>query len=190
MEFFRNFSLNFYPLSEDSLEKISELLTLKTFPKNYELVSLGQNPTNVYILKSGIIRAYNIDEKGKERTKTIYTPIMTSGNLGALIKNEPSTLIYECLTDCEVLECDYQSFYNLSLQHHEISIFHYKILEAIYIREESKILELQILDATQRYKNLQEKFPGIDNLINQYHIASYLNITPVQLSRIRKNYIN
>jgi len=29
--------------------------------------------------------------------------------------------------------------------------------------------------------------PGIENLIPLYHIASYLNITPVQLSRIRKD---
>ena len=58
------------------------------------------------------------------------------------------------------------------------------------MREEEKILDLSMLNATQRYEKLKEKHPGIDNLINQYHIASYLNITPVQLSRVRKNYLN
>ncbi len=188
MDFFKEFALSLHPLSEDGLERIFNLLTIKKFPKNYELVSLNQTPVNAYILKTGVIRSYSV-EKNKEHTKTIYTPISTSGNLGALIKNEPSTLIYECLTDCEVLEFNYKDFYNLSLQYHEISIFHYKILQNVYIREEGKILELQMLDATQRYKKLQENYPGIDNLINQYHIASYLNITPVQLSRIRKNSI-
>ncbi|RKF03191.1 CRP-like cAMP-binding protein [Tenacibaculum lutimaris] len=189
MDFFKEFALSFHPLSEDGLERIFSLLTIKKFPKNFELVSLHQTPVNAYILKTGVIRAYSIDEKNKEHTRTIYTPISTSGNLGALIKNEPSTLIYECLTDCEVLECNYKDFYNLSLNHHEISIFHYKILQSVYIREVDRILELQMLDASQRYKKLQENYPGIDNLINQYHIASYLNITPVQLSRIRKNFI-
>ncbi|MGG6230575.1 Crp/Fnr family transcriptional regulator [Tenacibaculum sp. SDUM215027] len=189
MEFFRDFSQNFHPLSEGALNKLFNILTIKKFSKGYELVSLGQKPTNIYILKKGIIRSYNIGVKGKEHTKTLYTPVITSGNLSALIKNEPSELVYECLTDCEVLECNYQNFYNLSLEYHEISIFHYKILQSIYIREVSKILELQMLDATQRYKKLQENYPNIDNLINQYHIASYLNITPVQLSRIRKNSI-
>jgi len=188
MDFFKEFALSFHPLSEDGLERIFNLLTIKKFPKKYELVSLNQIPINAYILKTGVIRSYSV-EKNKEHTKTIYTPISTSGNLGALIKNEPSTLVYECLTDCEVLECNYKDFYNLSLQHHEISIFHYKILQSVYIREEAKILELQMLDATKRYKKLQENYPGIDNLINQYHIASYLNITPVQLSRIRKKFI-
>lgn len=190
MNFFRDFVFNFHNVSENSFEGFSKIIKEKTFLKNDKIVDLGNVPVNFYILKKGIIRAYIIDENGKEYTKTIYVPMNTSGNLGALVKKEPSNLIYECLTDCEVLECNYSHFYTLSLKHHDLSIFHYKVLEAVYIREEAKILELTMLNATQRYKKLKERHPGIDNLINQYHIASYLNITPVQLSRVRKNYRN
>ncbi len=49
-----------------------------------------------------------------------------------------------------------------------------------------RISELSSLNATERYVKLKKEIPDIDNLIQQYHIASYLNITPVQLSRIRK----
>ncbi|KAB1154684.1 Crp/Fnr family transcriptional regulator [Tenacibaculum aiptasiae] len=188
MSFFRNFVFNFYDkVSENSFEEFNRLMFFKSFSKDHKLVDLNQTPTNFYILKSGVVRSFLVDEKGKEYTKTIFVPITTTGNLGALITNTPSNLIYECLTDCEVLECSYQSFYNLSLKHHDLSIFHYKVLEHIYMREEAKILELSILDASQRYEKLKNRLPNIDNLINQYHIASYLNITPVQLSRIKKN---
>ncbi|WP_420552785.1 Crp/Fnr family transcriptional regulator [Tenacibaculum aiptasiae] len=188
MSFFRNFVFNFYDkVSENSFEEFNRLMFSKSFSKDHKLVDLNQTPTNFYILKSGVVRSFLVDEKGKEYTKTIFVPITTTGNLGALITNTPSNLIYECLTDCEVLECNYQSFYNLSLKYHDLSIFHYKVLEHIYMREEAKILELSILDASQRYEKLKKRLPNIDNLINQYHIASYLNITPVQLSRIKKN---
>ncbi|WP_272150397.1 Crp/Fnr family transcriptional regulator [Tenacibaculum aiptasiae] len=188
MSFFRNFVFNFYnKVSENSFEEFNRLMFSKSFSKDHKLVDLNQTPTNFYILKSGVVRSFLVDEKGKEYTKTIFVPITTTGNLGALITNTPSNLIYECLTDCEVLECNYQSFYSLSLKYHDLSIFHYKVLEHIYMREEAKILELSILDASQRYEKLKKRLPNIDNLINQYHIASYLNITPVQLSRIRKN---
>ncbi len=190
MSFFRDFVYNFHNVSENSFKEFNNLVEEKKFPKNEVLVKLGQIPTNFYILKKGVMRAYITDEKGKEHTKTLYTPIVTSGNLGALIKKSPSNLIYECLTECEILECNYHSFYKLSTKHHDLSIFHYRVLEAVYIREEAKILELSMLNATQRYEKLKARFPKIDNLINQYHIASYLNITPVQLSRIRKNYLN
>lgn len=187
MDFFRNFVNRFHVVSEESFILFNELIKPTKFLKNHKLVRIGQTPTNFYVLKSGIIRAYIIDEKGKERTRTIYTATGTTGNLRALITKEPSVLIYECLTDCEVLQCNYEDFYKLSLKHHDLSIFHYNVLEQIYIREEAKILELTLLDATERYKKIQQKIPNVDNLINQYHIASYLNITPVQLSRIRKN---
>jgi hypothetical protein len=51
---------------------------------------------------------------------------------------------------------------------------------------ESEIFSLAVLDASERYLKLQEEIPDIDNIMTQYHIAAYLNITPVQLSRIRK----
>jgi len=186
MDFFKSFVYNFHNVSDESFKKFAELITPKTFLKDHKIVKIGQVPVNFYILKSGIVRAFATDDKGKEYTRTIYTPIGTTGNLSSLITKEPSNLIYECLTDCEVLQCNYEDFYKLSIKHHDLSVFHYKVLERVYIREESKILDLTLLDATNRYKKLQEKIPNIDNLINQYHIASYLNITPVQLSRIRK----
>ncbi|CAM1353022.1 Crp/Fnr family transcriptional regulator [Tenacibaculum insulae] len=187
MDFFRNFVYSLHNVSENSFEKFQGLTKNLKLLKHHKIVSLGQIPIYFYILKKGVIRSYMIDEKGKEHTKTIYTPIVTSGNLGALIKKTPSNLIYECLTDCEVIECCYPSFCELSSKNHDLSIFHYKVLQAIFIREEAKILNLLMLNATERYEELQERSPGIDNLINQYHIASYLNITPVQLSRIRRD---
>ncbi|MCT4698197.1 Crp/Fnr family transcriptional regulator [Tenacibaculum haliotis] len=186
MSFFKDFVFNIHPISENSLKEFSALAKRKSLQKNQIIVDLGDIPVNFYILRKGIIRAYIIDEKGKEHTRTIYTPIDTSGNLGALIKKQPSKLIYECLTDCEVVECNYNDFNVLSLKYHDLSVFQYKVLERIYIREEAKILELLMLNSTQRYRKLRNKLPGIDNLINQYHIASFLNITAVQLSRVRK----
>lgn len=187
MSFFKKFVYNIHRVSENSLTEFSNLTKRVSTKKNEIIVNIGDVPVNFYILKKGIIRAYFIDNNGKEHTRTIYTPVGTSGNLRALIKKERSDLIYECLTDCEILECNYDSFYSLSRKYHDLAIFHFKVMEAIYTREEAKILELLMLNATQRYQQLKIKLPKIDNLINQYHIASFLNITPVQLSRIRKN---
>jgi hypothetical protein len=42
------------------------------------------------------------------------------------------------------------------------------------------------MDAKAQYLALLKKMPNIEELIPQYQIASYLSITPVQLSRIRR----
>ena len=69
----------------------------------------------------------------------------------------------------------------------DISNLYNRILESVYILYEAKQLETAALDATQRYLQLKRRIPNIENLIPQYQIASYLNISPVQLSRIRKS---
>ena len=40
-------------------------------------------------------------------------------------------------------------------------------------------------DATENYMVFRKEFPNLENQIHLYHIASYLGITPIQLSRIR-----
>jgi ribosomal protein L10 len=50
--------------------------------------------------------------------------------------------------------------------------------------------ELSSLDAKQLYLKLLEEKPQILESIPLNHIASYLNITPVQLSRIRRDLKN
>jgi hypothetical protein len=49
-------------------------------------------------------------------------------------------------------------------------------------REMSFLLE----DAATRYARFQEEYPGIQDSVKQYHVASFLGITPEGLSRIRK----
>jgi hypothetical protein len=52
---------------------------------------------------------------------------------------------------------------------------------------ENRIHDLTSLDATELYLKLKSESPEIEKLIPLYHIASYLNVTPVQLSRIRRD---
>ncbi|CAL2077036.1 Crp/Fnr family transcriptional regulator [Tenacibaculum sp. 190524A02b] len=187
MEIFRNVVNSIHPLSDEVFNEYVSLSTFKKLPKNYKIAEVNKISTSYCILISGAVSAFLTDENGKEHIRTLYTPITTAGNLSSLIQKTPSKLTYECLTDCDVLEFKYDDVYQLSLKRHEFAIFHYKTLEMIYAREAYKIIELSSLDATQRYQKLLQQSPNINQLVNQYHIASYLNITSVQLSRIKKN---
>ena len=51
--------------------------------------------------------------------------------------------------------------------------------------KEKREIELVTMEAKDRYVIFQEEHPQIEQLIPQYHIASYLGISPTQLSRIR-----
>ena len=132
------------------------------------------------------MRAYLGSETGKEYNKNFFMPFSFVGAFTGLIKRQPSTLIYEALTDCKVYEVDFETFMVLCKEDINISNLYNRVLEHVFIKYEERQLELISMDATQRYLKLIKKIPEIEHLISQYQIASYLSITPVQLSRIRK----
>lgn len=187
MEFITNFVSNLSSLSESSKKKFLDLLTLNTYEKGQVIAHLGEIPTDFYVLKSGIVRSYITNDKGKEFIRTFFVPVASTGSFSALILERPSRLTYDCLTNCEIYSGNFKAFKKLAAENLDVSRMYSAVLERIFIRMEKRIFELSVLDATKRYLNLKKEIPDIDNLIPQYHIASYLNITPVQLSRIRKS---
>jgi len=173
-------------LSEASFKKLQCLATYRKFPAKKILVDKTIVPTKVYMLVSGVITAFVNSESGKQFNKRLFTPISFAGALTAILKNESSKVTYMTLTECKVYEIDFEEFKELCRQEFEVGRLYVKLLEHIFITYETRSLDLMRLDATERYLKLRKQIPNIDNLIPQYQIASYLNITPVQLSRIRK----
>ena len=177
---------SFSPISEDSFEKLTQISTFQKIKANTPVVTVGQVPQYVYLLSSGIMRAYMIAEDGKQHNKKLFSGLSCVGPLTALIKNSPSELIYETITDCNTYEINFIEFRKLCREHFELGRLYVKILEYIFIEYEQRNLDLMSLNATERYLKLQRQIPDIDSLIPQFQIASYLGVTTVQLSRIRK----
>ncbi len=161
-------------------------MKLKHHKKGDILVKKGETPHTFYILTKGLLRSFITDTNGNDHIRTIFTPISTTGSLSSLITNRASNACYDCLTETEILEGDFNVFKKLTNEHHEMSMFYNTVLESIFLRTEKRFYELSVLTSTERYLQLKQEIPNIENLIPQYHIASYLNITAVQLSRIRK----
>lgn len=180
------FKLKFKDIPEESMDAFIRLASEVEYKKNETITKTGDISKNFYIIKSGVVRSFYADEKGKEYTRSIFVAGSTTGSLGSLISGEPSKLSYQCLSDCVLYKFVYRDFKNLTKEDHNILFLHNKILEYIFILLESRIHELALLNATERYLKLKKEIPEIETLIPQYHIASYLNVSAVQLSRIRK----
>lgn len=177
---------SFINVSEESFVKLQKISAFKNLEANKPIAKAGDITSKIYMLFSGLMRVYLSTENGKEFNKNFFMPISFVGSFTALIQNEPSKLTYETLTECKVFEIDFNKLINLCKQDIAISNLYNKIVEHIFIKYEERQIELISLDAKHRYLALRERIPDIDTLIPQYHIASYLSVTPVQLSRIRK----
>lgn len=177
---------SFGHIPEDTFLKLQGISKFKKIDANTQLDELGKVPSKLYLMISGVMRCYVTSESGKEFNKRFFFSMDFAGSLTALIKNAPSEIVYETITECTFYEIDYRKLKEMCATDMVVSNLYTSILEKVFMRYEKRQLELISLNASQRYLKLKSDIPKIDILVPQYHIASYLSITPVQLSRIRK----
>ena len=65
-----------------------------------------------------------------------------------------------------------------------------KALEKVYIIKQMREIELLLEDAQSRYIHFLDQYPMLHKRLKQHYIASYLGISPVSLSRIRRKMSN
>jgi CRP-like cAMP-binding protein len=175
-----------FHVSKDTFIILQKLASKRNLKAGEVIVKQGGKSKKIAFLVSGLMRAYSTLESGKQITKNIFTPMGFVGGFSSIINRKPSLLCYETLVDSVVFEVNLDEFISLSKTNIDISNLYNRILEHVFIMYEKKQLEAMALNGKQRYLSLKKQIPNIENLIPQYQIASYLNISPVQLSRIRK----
>lgn len=177
-------------VSEETYLEFQKIANFKTVEAGTQIVKMNEIPTKVYLLVSGSVRCYLSTESGKEFNKTFCLPISLIASLTALLNKSPSVFTFQALTDCELYEVEFSKIMDLCNKYPFVNSLYAKVLEQVYVKYEKRLVELISLDAKDRYLELRKQIPNVDKLIPQYHIASYLGITAVQLSRIRKKIDN
>ena len=76
---------------------------------------------------------------------------------------------------------DYTALYQSHPYWQEVSR---KTVDQLYIAKERRECQLLLLNAAERLAEFRAEFPGLESRIPQYHVAAYLGISPVTLSRI------
>jgi len=174
-------------ISSKSLKELKKKLFYKCYEKDTNLIS----EEKFYILKSGVIKSNIQTTDNKKYNTKLFIPDSKStiiSNILNIPKSNNNT--YKCLTKVELYECTYKAFIGLVEEDFEISKFYNRLLEYQSILNEKRIDDLVELNTKQRYLKLLEEIPYIEKLIPKYQIANYLNISPVQLTRIRKGKIS
>lgn len=174
-------------LSEKTLGQMSEVFVVDELKKGEYFIKKGQFAKEIAFLETGIVRAFYVNSEGKEYNKTFFSAPSIIGSYASLISKEKNAVAQQALTDCKIWKASFQKIEELSVGNYEIERLRRTIAESFFLSNEKKELEMALLDADKRYLILQKEYPGIELEIPQYHIASYLGISPTQLSRIRKS---
>jgi CRP/FNR family cyclic AMP-dependent transcriptional regulator len=89
-------------LTNDPLLQLAQSAPLRKYPKGQILFYEGDSPSNVYILKSGAIKIYDIDDKGNERIVHVISPPSLFPAVLFFSQSEASNTFYSTLSECEV----------------------------------------------------------------------------------------
>lgn len=146
----------------------------------------GDNDQSLYVVKSGLLKAYYLSNEGKENIKSFIEPGDNIGSLLAAHRNGSCRFSLLCLKSCELIKVDFRAIYQASLTDIEMATAVGKFLLAFAMKKEHREYELLCLSAEERYRILLCDKPELIALVTQNDLARYLGVTPVSLSRIKQ----
>lgn len=192
---YKNFIKQYITLNLIEWNILKSKLTVKSFKKGEIILHQGDICKNLYFINRGLARGFMIDENGKDFTWSIYfndsNAHMTNlfvTDYPSFLEQKPSSFHIEALEDCEVVVStflDIQFLYN-HLKKGER--FGRLMAEEAYKHLHHRSINKTTKSAKERFEALVEQTPYLLQKVPQYHIATFLGVTPQHLSRLKKEY--
>lgn len=173
-----------YPLPESSKKMLKEYIEEVRHSKEHILLRADKIETSIYFIKKGIVRAYAIQD-GSEITFWFGTEGEPVISMKSYVENKPGYENIELLEDCEFYKLKTKDLQKLFIEDITIANWGRKFAEQELIKTEERLISREFRTALERYKRLLKESPDLLQRVQLGHIASYLGITQVSLSRIR-----
>lgn len=173
-------------LSNESRLAFQQIITRKEYARNDFFIREGQHPRTIAFGYKGLFSQYFTAANGDIIIKRFFPEGYYCTSMSALLSGSPSDFTIKALEDTSVFEYDYQAFKRLTKTHSDIADAYIRYLEIHWVIEkEPQEIALRYETAKSRYIAFLKQFPSLEARLKQHEIASYLGVTPTQLSRIR-----
>lgn len=172
--------------NSDDLLSLDPNAITKRFSKGEIIQKAGDKKTHAYFIKSGLLRSYIIDSKGKEHIYLFAPENWFIGDMEAMEFDQPAELYIECLEDSEIILFDKDRMFHSELSKDQI-LSNAHIVYRRIARLQRRVLMMVGSPAADRYAYFLTTYPELANRIPQHMIASFLGIAPQTLSKIRGN---
>ena len=150
------------------------------------LFAQGDSDSSIYVVSSGLLKAYYSTLEGKELIKSFIQSGEFIGSLIAGHTAEPCTFNLRCLEDSKLRRIPFAELKSMAMHKPEASGLVINSLIELAIKKERREYEFLCLSASERFALLKQRSPELVSRLTQNDIARYLGITPVALSRIKQ----
>lgn len=149
-------------------------------------IQAGDITKQMCFIASGLLRIYYIDQAGNEVNQHFYQANEVLAPVSVMMNNEPCQYYVQALEPSSVLLADGHTLFELGNENIEWLRLENNIMKTVFLKTAKREAKLLLGNAEQRYKWFLKEYAELASKLPQYHIASFLGITPVSLSRLRK----
>lgn len=176
---------NLPDLSIEEWMKIMEISEVKALKKNEYFTKAGLTTFKIAFILEGSFRYFYIKE---DNEKTAYFVFKNGilASLESITENKPGTQSIQALEDSLLFVIDYLKMKDLFAEHHKFEHLGRAIGEHYIMMLHNQLSSFLVDTPEERYIKLVETQPDLLNSVPLQYIASFIGVTPVSLSRIRK----
>ncbi len=166
-------------------DTIASQFDLIEYPKKHTLLEQGEVSLNAYYIESGCLRMWHNDD-GNDISVKFFLPGDMVASFESFYQGTPSIFAIETILPTRLRIADKQHFQTQMNRSPEFAGEILDIAVACMADYQNLFLNRIMRNPEDRFRLLMKQDPRLLEMVPQHYIASYLGITPVSLSRIRR----
>ncbi len=182
----RELARKYSTMTLDELSLLESILVPMKFTRGELVLKEGEVCHYIYYIDRGLVRLFYFKNE-KELTEHLQVEGNIVMSIESLFKERPTKLQIEAIENSIIYGLPRQKLEEIALHNGNIQILYRKILEESLIQSQVHADMLRFETAQDRYKKLCKTQPQIVLRAPMNYIASYLQMTPETLSRVRNS---
>ena len=180
----RELARKYSTMTHDELDALESILVPQKYAKGQMIINEGQVCDSIYYIERGLIRQFYF-KNSKQITEHLGEDHTIFMCIESLFREEPTKLQVEAIEPTIVYAIPKQKLEQVALHNVNIQILYRKILEESLIISQVHADLVRFETAQARYKRMCKLNPQVILRAPLVYIASYLQMTPETLSRVR-----
>ena len=173
-------------ISDMEMQRLLHDCRVQTYSSKSLLSTPGAIPHEIFYIVQGLVRVIVHDHDGNEHTMHFAMEHQFIADYASYILQQPALYTLQAMEETQVVIMPRSAIDWGYAELTEGNKMGRLIAEFYFIYQENRLRNGYARTPKERYDSITEVFPNLHNRVPQHMIASYLGITPVHLSRLKK----
>jgi CRP-like cAMP-binding protein len=182
----RELARRYSTMTHEELDILESVLMPMKFAKGERVLNEGDTCQYIYWIVKGLVRQYYF-KNGKELTEYMATENTIMMSIESLFLEKPSMQVIQALEPTLIYAMPKNELEAVAMRSVNIQILYRKILEESLIQSQVHADLVRFETAQDRYKKMCKQQPQVILRAPLVYVASYLQMTPETLSRVRSS---